>query len=105
MNNTPLTPKLLYKITHIQEDFNTVISATQGIPEVNSNDLFNKWLEAKAQYINLLGDNFIYTIPELLTFDLDAESISNMYETIIERITNYSFSSTVKYFKLIDFLK
>ena len=65
-----LKPELIYKIAQIQKDFNTVISASQGIPEVNSNDLFNQWLEAKSPYINLLGD-FIYTIPELLTFHLD----------------------------------
>ena len=39
----------------IQEQFNKVIKYSQNLDEVNSDDLFDRWFEAKRDFIELFG--------------------------------------------------
>ena len=50
--------------TAIQEQFNSVIEYSQGYSGVNTDELFEKWLDAKRDFIEVMGGKLIYEYPE-----------------------------------------
>ena len=54
----------------IQEQFNSVIRYSQGIENPQTDKLFEDWLEAKRDFIELLDGKLIFEWPEKVSFEL-----------------------------------
>lgn len=67
------------KIKKIQEQFELVIHYSQEIPKVpgqrfvNTDSLFEEWLEAKRDFIEAFGGKLIVELPDKVTFELSQE--------------------------------
>ena len=67
------------EIKKIQEQFELVIHYSQEIPKVpgerfvNTDSLFEEWLEAKRDFIEAFGGKFIVELPGKVTFELSQE--------------------------------
>jgi hypothetical protein len=67
------------KIKKIQEQFELVIHYSQEIPKVpgqrfvNTDSLFEEWLEAKRDFIETFGGKLIVELPDKVTFELSQE--------------------------------
>lgn len=67
------------KIKKIQEQFELVIHYSQEIPKVpgqrfvNTDSLFEEWLEAKRDFIEAFGGKLIIELPDKVTFELSQE--------------------------------
>lgn len=67
------------KIRKIQEQFELVIHYSQEIPKVpgqrfvNTDSLFEEWLEAKRDFIEAFGGKLIIELPGKVTFELSQE--------------------------------
>lgn len=67
------------KIKKIQEQFELVIHYSQEIPKVpgqrfvNTDSLFEEWLEAKRDFIEAFGGKLIVELPGKVTFELSQE--------------------------------
>lgn len=67
------------KIRKIQEQFELVIHYSQEIPKVpgqrfvNTDSLFEEWLEAKRDFIEAFGGKLIIKLPGKVTFELSQE--------------------------------
>lgn len=67
------------KIKKIQEQFELVIHYSQEIPKVpgqrfvNTDSLFEEWLEAKRDFIEAFGGKLIVGLPGKVTFELSQE--------------------------------
>ena len=67
------------KIRKIQEQFELVIHYSQEIPKVpgqrfvNTDSLFEEWLEAKRDFIEAFGGKLIVELPGKVTFELSQE--------------------------------
>ena len=57
-------------LAQIKQDFNKVISWSQNIPDPKTDKLFDSWLEAKRDIIEIFGGNYIYEYPEKVLFEL-----------------------------------
>ncbi len=60
----------MVNIKEIQEQFDKVIAYSQGLSTVKSDELFDKWLEAKRDIIEAFGGRLIYVYPQKVTFEL-----------------------------------
>ena len=72
----------------IQEQFNKVISYSQGIPNPNTDELFAKWLEAKRDFIEVFGGKLIVEIPLKVSFALDGEEKKVRLNDFIDIVYN-----------------
>ena len=67
------------EIKKIQEQFELVIHYSQEIPKVpgerfvNTDSLFEEWLNAKRDFIEAFGGKFIIELPKKVTFELSDE--------------------------------
>ena len=67
------------KVRKIQKQFELVIHYSQEIPKVpgqrfvNTDSLFEEWLEAKRDFIEAFGGKFIVELPGKVTFELSQE--------------------------------
>ena len=59
------------EVSKIKEDFNKVITYSQGIAEPKTDKLFDIWFKAKQDLIEVFGNKFIYEYPEKVCFNLD----------------------------------
>ena len=57
-------------LAKIKEDFDKVISWSQNIPEPKTEWLFDGWMDAKRDIIEVFGGNYIYEYPEKVSFEL-----------------------------------
>lgn len=84
----------------IQEQFNKVISYSQGIPEPETDKLFADWLEAKRDFIEAFGGQLIYEWPEKVSFELGSREKSLRLDDFIgvleNRYENYDLAEFVR---------
>lgn len=59
------------EIDNIKKQFKRVISHSQGIEDPVVDDLFDKWLEGKRDFIEAMGGKLIYEFPEKVFFELN----------------------------------
>ena len=86
------------QMTRIQSDFNKVIKYSQELDRVNTDQLFADWEENKKWFIDAFGGNYIYTYPELLTFELTPDQKHKKLLTFINRVQEYWGYSDLAYF-------
>ena len=70
----------------IQEEFNKVISYSQGISEPKTDELFERWLEAKRDIIEAMDGRLIYTVPHKVSFELSYREKMNRVNEFIESV-------------------
>lgn len=64
-----------FDIDDIKNKFNKVLAYSQeGLTNPQTDELFDKWLEAKRDFIEAFGGKLIIELPEEISFDLDEES-------------------------------
>lgn len=84
----------------IQEQFNKVISYSQGIPEPKTDKLFEDWLEAKRDFIEAFGGKLIYEMPEKVSFELGAREkelrLDDFIHMIENRYGNYDLAEFIR---------
>ena len=71
----------------IREDFDKVISYSQGIPNPKTEELFDRWLEAKRDFIEAMDGRLIYTIPHKVSFELSYKEKMNRVNEFIESVS------------------
>ena len=71
----------------IREDFDKVISYSQGISNPKTEELFNRWLEAKRDFIEAMDGRLIYTIPHKVSFELSYKEKMNRVNEFIESVS------------------
>ena len=74
------------EIKEIQRQFNKVISHVADIPEPHTDNLFNKFMEAKKKIISLFGGKFIYELPEVVSFSLDQKTKEENLNTFLDKV-------------------
>ena len=84
----------------IQEQFNKVISYSQGIPQPDTDKLFADWLEGKRDFIEAFGGQLIYEWPEKVSFELGSREKSLRLDDFIgvleNRYENYDLAEFVR---------
>lgn len=84
----------------IQEQFNKVISYSQGIPQPETDKLFADWLEGKRDFIEAFGGQLIYEWPEKVSFELGSREKSLRLDDFIgvleNRYENYDLAEFVR---------
>ena len=65
--------KLENEIISIKEDFDKVISFSQGIKEPKTQRLFDSWAKNKQYFYEKMGGNLIYELPHKGLFHLSDE--------------------------------
>lgn len=68
----------------IQEQFDRVISYSQGIPMPRTDKLFQEWKDAKSRFIKAFGDKLIYEVPVKVHFSLDDNEKKNRLNEFID---------------------
>ena len=71
----------------IREDFDKVISYSQGISNPKTEELFDRWLEAKRDFIEAMDGKLIYTIPHKVSFELSYKEKMNRVNEFIESVS------------------
>ena len=71
----------------IREDFDKVISYSQGISNPKTEELFDRWLEAKRDFIEAMDGRLIYTIPHKVSFELSYKEKINRVNEFIESVS------------------
>ena len=71
----------------IREDFDKVISYSQGISNPKTEELFDRWLEAKRDFIEAMDGRLIYTIPHKVSFELSYKEKMNRVNEFIESVS------------------
>lgn len=66
----------------IQKEFNKVLSYSQGVPldKINTDDMFSKWWMNKKKFFDYFGGQYIYEVPEEITFNLSPEARHQRFE-------------------------
>lgn len=82
----------------IQEQFNKVIIASQGIQEPKTDRLFDVWQKNKQPFIDALGGKLIYEIPETVTFDLSEKGRHDRVSNFISQVFSYWNNEELSYF-------
>ena len=84
----------------VQEQFNKVISYSQGVPEPETDKLFADWLEGKRDFIEAFGGQLIYEWPEKVSFELGSREKSLRLDDFIgvleNRYENYDLAEFVR---------
>ena len=81
-----------FDIESIREQFNKVISYSQGISNPKTEELFERFLEAKKDLINFFHGHLIYEWPEKVSFSLDDKTKEHRLEEFLETI-NYTYNN------------
>lgn len=71
--NAQIVARRQKKLTEIQEQFNRIIKYSQGIPNPQTDKIFNMWEVNKEHFIKAF-DGLIYTHPNKVQFELDEEA-------------------------------
>lgn len=88
----------------IKEEVKEVIRFSQGFStEPKVDELMYQWAEAKKSFIDIMGGNLIYELPEEVTFEMsEQDKIHSVDEFIREVEWKYRYSRYIDY--LLDFL-
>lgn len=82
------------KFEKIKEKFKEVIAYSQcGIPDPKVDDLFNRWLEAKRDFIEAWDGQLIYEWPEKVSFELSQKEKNRKLDEFIDRISYHYANS------------
>ena len=85
-----------FDIREIRRQFDEVIRYSQGIENPKTEELFNRFLDAKRDYIELFGGNLIYEYPYTLHLKLDKKekqkNLNNFLDTIDCLYSNYDLN-------------
>ena len=73
-------------IQEIKSNFKKVISYSQGISDPKVDNLFDRWLRAKSDFIGRMNGELIYTYPEKVSFELDAKEKAQRVNEFIEAV-------------------
>lgn len=86
-------------IKEVQALFNKVIVYSQNIETPETDDLFDRWLEAKRDFIELFGGKLIYEYPEKVYFEIsDSEKESRVKDfarTVENKYGNFALSDFI----------
>lgn len=85
---------------HIQRQFDEVIAYSQNMDIVNTDKLFEQWLNAKRDFIEVFGGEPIYVCPEKVSFELSHKEKMLRVNDFIE-----SVSLTFDNVPLADFIE
>jgi hypothetical protein len=72
----------------IKEQFKHVIQYSQGGLDVNVDDLFSQWVEAKRDFIEIFGGKLIYEYPEKVSFELGDKEKNIRIDNFIDDLCN-----------------
>lgn len=97
------------EIQQIQEQFNKVITHSQGIPEPKTDTLFLNWFEKKRKIIEAFGGKLIYELEEKVQFELDERAknerisgfIDDLWNAGYQELSDFIFSQKGSFFKNI----
>lgn len=66
----------------IKKEFNKVLSYSQDVPldKINTDDMFSKWWMNKKKFFDYFGGQYIYEVPEEITFNLSPEARHQRFE-------------------------
>ncbi len=70
-------------IDKIKEDFDKVIRFSQGIEEPKTEQLFEKWKEAKQGFVEAFGGKLIYEYPYEVSFAINNEAKEERIQNLI----------------------
>lgn len=73
-----------FDYSEIKEQFIKVIEHSQNIPEPKVDQLFEKWYEAKKNFINAFNEKLIYEMEEPFSFELSEESRTSRINSFID---------------------
>lgn len=84
----------------IKNQFKEVISYSQGITDPQVDELFDKWLEAKRDFIEAMDGQLIYEYPETISFSLGQKErnvrVDDFIQILQNRWDNYALSQFVE---------
>lgn len=70
----------------IKEQFKEVIRYSQHIEDPKVDELFEIWYEKKKKFIDAMGGQLVYELPEKLSFELDQKEKANRINEFIEAV-------------------
>ena len=83
----------------IKDQFKKVISFSQGIGNPKVDKLFDRWLEAKRDFIEAMNGELIYEYPKTISFTLGEQEkynrITNFVSLIEQRYNNYKLAKFI----------
>lgn len=86
-------------LPEIKEQFKRVIEYSQSIPDPKVDVLFEKWLEAKRDFIEAMDGKLIYEYPEKISFSLDMKErgcrVDEFIHNVETRWDNYHLARFV----------
>ena len=83
---------LMTPINEIKEQFDKVIAYSQsGIPEPKTDKLFDKWLDAKRDIIEMFGGKYIYEIPEKISFEITEQAKTERINGFINMLWEFGY--------------
>lgn len=78
-----------FNINEIKEQFKTAIRVSQGIENPQVDELFELWLNAKRDFIEVMGGNLIYQYPEKVSFTLEESQKKMKLEDFICKLYDH----------------
>jgi hypothetical protein len=84
-------------ITIIEEQVAKVLSHSQGIAEASPSAMLKQWYEAKKNFIEH-WDDYIYEVPEPITFHLSKEEKRGRFNEFVDSIDNTYNNKDLVYF-------
>lgn len=87
-------------VKQIKEQFDAVIRYSQGINDPQTDELFERWLEAKKDFIEAFNGECIYEYPEEVCFRLDKKAKDNKVSSFIDYI--YSINEELSDFIVVN---
>ena len=87
-------------VEQIKEQFKAVITYSQGIDDPMVDDLFDKWLNAKRDFIEAFGGECVYECPYEVSFHLDNKAKDSKVSSLIDYI--YTINSDLSDFIIIN---
>ena len=80
-------------IEAIKEQFDKVISFSQGIEDPKTETLFRIWWQKKEWFIKQFGNKLIYEYPQTVSFEISDEEKKKRFESFSEYVWNFFESS------------
>lgn len=80
--------KILFDIDKLKNDIRYIIATSQelNLSKVKADDLVERWLIAKAPYINAFNGNMSYTTPDKVAFELSQEEQNKRFTNFLSGI-------------------
>ena len=76
-------------LNKIKEDFDKVIRFSQNIPDPKTERLFEVWQEAKRDFIEAFGGEYIFELPGKVSFDLGEKEKHKRIMRFVEMVFNH----------------